>query len=112
LAGLIAALLRKSRNEKAAPNWPSVEGSIVMVKVSRIPKTTRYLAILEYSYFLGEIRVGKFTRDFSKEDDADDFVRRMKDKRVQIRYKPSNPNESVLEQRVVDQQILPAAGLG
>jgi hypothetical protein len=30
----------------------------------------------------------------------------LKDKRVQIRYKQSNPNKSVLEQRVVEQIVL------
>jgi hypothetical protein len=30
----------------------------------------------------------------------------MKDKPVQIRYKPSNPDKSVLEQRVIEQHIL------
>jgi hypothetical protein len=30
----------------------------------------------------------------------------MKDKRVQIRYNQSNPNNSVLEQSVIEQHIL------
>jgi hypothetical protein len=36
----------------------------------------------------------------------------MKDKRVHIRYKQSNPDKSVLEQSVVEQHILLAPRFG
>ena len=36
----------------------------------------------------------------------------MKDKSVQIRYKQSNPNKSVLEQSVIEQHILLAPRFG
>jgi hypothetical protein len=97
---------RKARAENAAQGWPSVDGLIVSGKVTPIPKTKQFHASLQYTYFVGEYRTGKYDHDFPNEDDADNFVRTMKDKRVQIRYKESNPDKSVLEQRAIEQYIL------
>jgi hypothetical protein len=97
---------RKSRDENAAQGWPSVEGRIQSGKVTPIPKTSQFHASLQYTYFIGEYRTGKYEHDFPSEADADNFVRQMKDKRVQIRYKESNPDKSVLEQRTIEQYIL------
>jgi hypothetical protein len=97
---------RKSHEESIAQGWPSVDGLIISGKVTPIPKTSRFHATLEYTYFVDEYRTGTYDHDFSSEEDADNFVRQMKDKRVQIRYKQSNPKRSVLEQRVIEQHIL------
>ena len=104
--GLYLRRWQKRRNEQNAQGWPSIEGRISGGKVVAIPKTSRYLATLEYIFFLEEYRTGKYTHEFFKEDEANAFVRTMKDKRVHIRYKQSNPDKSVLEQSVVEQQIL------
>ena len=85
---------------KARPAKPT------RLKVAPVPKTTRYLATLSYIYFLEEYRTGKYVHEFTNQDDADNFVRTMKDKRVQIRYNQSNPNKSVLEQRAIEQHIM------
>jgi hypothetical protein len=103
---------QKRRGEQSAQGWPSVEGRISSGKVVAIPKTSRFIATLEYIFFLDEYHTGKYTHEFSKEDEADDFVRTMKDKRVQVRYKQSNPAKSVLEQSVVEQHILLAPRFG
>jgi len=97
---------RKSRRESIAQSWPSVEGRIVSGNVSPITKTTRFHATLQYTYFIEEYRTGKYIHEFQKEADADDFLRQMKDQRVQIRYKQSDPDKSVLEQSVVEQLVL------
>jgi hypothetical protein len=97
---------RKDRDENRAQGWPSVDGLIISGKVTPIPKTSRFHASLQYTYFVEEYRTGKYDHDFLSEADADDFVRQMKDKRVQIRYNQSNPDKSVLEQSVVAQHIL------
>jgi len=103
---------RKSRNENTAQGWPSVEGVIISGKVTPIPKTSQFHASLQYTYFVGEYRTGKYDHDFSSEADADNFVRQMKDKRIQIRYKESNPDKSVLEQRAIEQYILLTPNFG
>jgi hypothetical protein len=65
------------------------------------------MATLEYSYHLEDkVRYGKYVHEFPKKAQAEAFVQQMKDKPVQIRYKPSNPDKSVLEQRVIEQHIL------
>jgi hypothetical protein len=74
--------------------------------VTRIRRTSHFHATLNYTYFVGEYRTGKYIHEFAKEADADAFVRLLKDKRVHIRYKQSNPNKTVLEQSVVEQHAI------
>jgi len=103
---------QKRRRETIAQTWPSIEGVILSGEVAPTPKTSCFLATLQYTYFVEEYRTGEYVHEFAKETDADDFVRQLKDKRVQIRYKQSNPDESVLEQSVVEQhaQLTPRFG--
>ena len=103
---------QKRRLEDTAQGWPSVEGVIVSSQVTPIPKTTQFHATLQYTYFVEEYRTGKYLHDFPSETGADDFVRQMKDKRVQIRYHPSNPDKSVLEQSVIEQHVMLAPRFG
>jgi Protein of unknown function (DUF3592) len=103
---------QKRRREMIAQGWPSVEGVIVSSQVTPIPKTTRFHATLQYTYFVDEYRTGKYVHEFQREVDADEFVRQLKDKRLQIRYKQSNPDKSVLEQSVVEQHVLLAPRFG
>lgn len=108
LAGWTAILYRrwrKSHDESAAQEWPSVDGLIISGKVTPLPKTSRSLATLEYTYFVGEYRSGKYVHEFSSEEDADTFVRSMKDKHIPIRYNQTNPNKSVLEEAALAQHI-------
>ncbi len=115
VAGWAAIYFRrwqKARIENIAQGWPSVEGLIISGVVKPIPKTSRFLASLQYTYFKDEYRTGKYIHEFNNEEEADDFVRQMKDKRVQIRYKESNPDKSVLEQSVVEQHVLLAPRFG
>ena len=104
---------RRRRDEEAAQGWPSTEGRILSGKVAGIAHTSRFLATLQYSYYFEDkYHYGKYTHEFSKKVEAEEFVRQMKDKRLQIRYKPSNPDKSVLEQRVIEQYILLAPRFG
>jgi hypothetical protein len=103
---------KKSRDEMVAQGWPSVEGRISSCTVARIPKTSRFNVVLKYTYFVEEYRLGQYVHEFAKESDADNFARQMRDQRIQIRYKQSNPNKSVLEQRVIEQLVLLAPHFG
>ena len=111
-AGIHYQRWRKQRTENAAQGWPSANGRIWSGDFKEIPKTKRWLATLTYTYFVGEYRTGKYVHEFMSADEAGDFVRAMKDKNVQIRYKESNPDKSVLEQRTVEQYILLAPRFG
>ena len=103
---------QKRRKEAVAQGWPSAEARILSGKVVPIPKTNRFLATLTYTYFVEEYRSGTYTHEFAHEPEADDFVRQMKDKKVQIRYNPTNPDTSVLEQAAVEQMVLLAPRFG
>ncbi|HEY4382591.1 MAG TPA: DUF3592 domain-containing protein [Acidobacteriaceae bacterium] len=103
---------RKQRGETAAQGWPSVNGRITSADFKEIPKTSRCLATLHYTYFVGEYRTGTYVHEFVSANDAGEFVRVMKDKEVPIRYNDSNPNKSVLEQSAVEQHILLAPRFG
>jgi hypothetical protein len=95
---------QKRRRESLAQTWPTVEGVILSGEVEAVPKTSCFLVTLQYTYFVGEYRTGHYIHEFAKETDADDFVREMRDRRVPIRYNPSKPDNSVLEESAVEQQ--------
>ena len=97
-------LVQRSRQNRAA-GWPSVEGTVQFAKAEPVPKTRRFLVTLTYSYFVDEYRAGKYTHEFSREDDADEFARAMKDKRLQIRYRDSKRDESVIDQSIIEQYL-------
>ena len=96
----------KRHRERVAQRWPLVDGVVLGGTVTRIRRTSHFHATLMYSYFVREYRTGRYVHEFAREPDADAFVRLMKDKRVHIRYKPSNPARSVLEQSVVERHVL------
>ncbi len=95
---------QKRRLETRAQSWPSVEAVILNGQVAPVPKTSCFMATLQYTYFVGEYHTGSYYHEFASESDADDFVRQLTNKRVPIRYDHSNPEKSVLEQSVVEQQ--------
>jgi len=66
---------------------------------------TGHYVTLDYSYFAGEYRSGKYTRGFATDDEANDFIRKLKDKRVTIRYKESNPDVSCLETSEIERAL-------
>jgi hypothetical protein len=96
----------KRHRERVAQSWPLVDGVILGGSVMRIRKTSYFRAILQYTYFVREYRTGEYFHEFSTEADADAFIRLMKDKRVQVRYKRFNPGKTVLEQSVVEHLML------
>jgi hypothetical protein len=96
---------RRTQKNDAAHGWPSVEGVVVGGQVTPIPKTMLFLATITYSYFVEEYRAGKYFREFSKESDADEFVRCLKDRRLQIRYKPNKPDTSILDETALAQLV-------
>lgn len=115
VAGWVAIYVRKwqkTRDENNAQGWPSVEGRIISSQATRVANTSQFIVTLEYSFFLDEYHYGKYIHDFSKESDAKEFASKLKDKRVQIRYKQSNPDKSVLEQSVIEQHIMLAPRFG
>ncbi len=97
----------KRHRERVAQSWPLVDGVILGGNVDPDPQDLllpRHSC--NYSYFVREYRTGEYFHEFTTQADADAFVRLMKDKRVHIRYKQSNPGKTVLEQSVVEHIML------
>jgi hypothetical protein len=92
---------RKRRREEIAQSWPSVEGTVQYTSVAPVfdNKHNQYYATLEYSYFVGEYRSGKYIQTFgdNSEAEANAFANATKDKKVQVLYNPSNPDKSDLD---------------
>jgi hypothetical protein len=99
------------RKERIALDWPSVEGCVQFVNVAPVADSSDYAATLDYSYFVEEYRSGRYSQVFSSEDEADDFTKTMRDKNVLIHYNPLKPDDSVLEESDVEQQIQSAHSL-
>lgn len=105
IPGAIAAvgvrrLIQKRLQRKAMEGWPATDARIQGGQVHH--EGRRYWAELTYSYFVGEYRSGAYVRGFKKEDQADDFVRQLKDKTVRVHYQESEPNRSVLIDRDIE----------
>jgi hypothetical protein len=91
----IRKLFQKWRQKHAMDGWPSTEARILWGMVhSEGPR--RIWAEITYSYYVGEYRSGTYLRVFRREEDADEFVRQIKDRKLQIRYKESNPEASTI----------------
>jgi aconitase A len=58
-----------------------------------------FWAEITYSYYVEEYRSGTYLRLFRREEDADEFIRQIKDKQLQIRYKESDPETSTILDR-------------
>ena len=89
---------QKWRQNKAMAGWPATDATILSGQVEK--KGWRsFWAEITYSYFVTEYHSGKYVRHFRREEDADEFVRQVKDKRVHVHYDGSNPEKSVILDR-------------
>ena len=116
IPGAIAAfgvrkLYQKWRQNKAMAGWPVTDGTILSGQVHREGRR-RYWAEIAYYYFVGEYRSGTYVRRFRKEEDADAFVRQVKEKRLQVRYNDANPEQSVILDRDLEMIVLLSPQLG
>lgn len=106
IPGAIAAfglrkLYQKQRQKRAIAGWPSTEATVQSGGVHK-ERVMRYWAEITYSYFVGEYRSGTYVRRFRREEHAEDFVRQLKDKRIQVRYRDSDPDSSVILDRDIE----------
>jgi hypothetical protein len=103
IPGAIAAFgvkkfYQKWRQNKAMAGWPATEATIQSGEVHK-QGFRRFWVELTYTYFVGEYRSGRHVHRFHREEDADEFVRQVKDKRVQVHYNASAPDKSVILDR-------------
>jgi hypothetical protein len=94
----VRKLYQKWRQNKAMTGWPSTNATIQSGSVHKEGFRSTW-AELTYTYYVGEYRVGKHIHRFRREEEADDFVRQVKDKRLQVHYDASDPDNSVILDR-------------
>jgi hypothetical protein len=100
----VRRLYQKWRQNKARAGWPATDGTIQSGQVHK--QGLRYWVELTYTYYLGEYRSGKHVHHFRREEDADEFVRQVKDKHVQVHYNASKPDDSVILDRDLEVIVL------
>ncbi len=110
LPGAFAALgvrkfYQKWRQRKAIAGWPTTEATIQSSEVHK-HGVWSYWAEVAYTYHVGEYRLGHYVRHFRKEEQADDFVRQLKDRRIQVRFDEADPDKSVILDRDIEMVAL------
>jgi hypothetical protein len=101
----VRKLYQKWRQNKAMDGWPATEATIQSGEVHNKGWRTFWVEIT-YIYYVGEYRTGKHVHRFHREEDADEFVRQVKDKRVQVHYNASDPDKSVILDRDLEVIVL------
>jgi hypothetical protein len=96
---------QKWRQNRAMAGWPATDATILSGQVHK-EGLRRIWAELTYSYFVGEYRAGKYIHRFRREDEADEFIRQVKDKRIQVHYNSSDPEQSVILDRDLEMVVL------
>jgi Protein of unknown function (DUF3592) len=92
---------QKWRQRKAMAGWPSTEATILSGEIhGNGPRN--FWAEIVYSYHVGQYRAGRYVRYFRKEGQADEFVRRTKEKRIQVHYDQLDPDRSVILDRDIE----------
>ena len=98
------------RQNKAMAGWPATDGTIQSGQVHK--EGMRHWVELTYTYYAGEYRLGKHVHRFRRESEADEFLRQVKDKRVQVHYDASSPDKSVILDRDLEMVALLAPQFG
>ncbi len=95
--GLVRWLKVRSR-ERAAENWPSVEGLSQGGRVAVGSQPNHPLAELDYSYSVnGEYYAGQILRGpFRNADEAQEFIDGGKGRKLIVRYDPSKFEKSIV----------------
>src|SRR5215469_10801531 len=90
--------IQKRSQIKATEGWPAADAQVFgRGKVRR--EGRRYWAEIDYTYYVGEYRSGKYVRSFESEYQACQFVVLLRDQTVRVHYKQDDPNTSVILDR-------------
>jgi len=96
---------QKRRQDRAQVDWLSTDATVQGGTVKK-HGPRQYWVELTYSYFAGEYRTGTHVHRFHKQEEADEFLRQIKDKRMQVRYNPGKPAESAILDRDIEMVVL------
>ncbi len=94
----VRRIYQKWRQNRAISGWPATDATIQSAQVHKQGMWS-FWAEVTYTYYVGEYRLGHYVRQFRREEHADEFVRQVKDKRVQVHYDIATPDTSVILDR-------------
>jgi hypothetical protein len=101
----VRKLYQRWRQNRASAGWPATEARVQYVRV-HTEGPRQFWVEITYTYFVEEYRSGMHVHRFRKEEEADEFVRQIKDKRIQARYNPAKPDESAILDRDIEMVAL------
>jgi hypothetical protein len=109
IPGAIAAfgvrkLFQRWRQNRAIAGWPATDATIQSGTVHKAG--WRVWVELTYTYYVGEYRSGTHVHRFRSGEQADEFVRQVKDKRVHVHYDGDHPEKSVILDRDLEMVAL------
>lgn len=107
----VRRLYQKRRQRKAMEGWPFTEARLQGGQVHK-EGWRNISAEITYTYFVEEYRLGKYIRRFRRTEDAEEFLRNIRDKRVMVHYDRSNPDHSVILDRDLELVVLLVPQLG
>ena len=92
LAGRADRWLRRQRSK----SWPSAQATILSARVEQ--REGPCVLSAAYSFRVGEDRYGgNYKREFAGEWEAHDMLQRLQASPPAVRYKPGDPDKSILE---------------
>jgi hypothetical protein len=97
VAAVAAVRISINRRLKQSQSWPHVTATILSAAITPPSKGSDYMVWLTYSYFVEEYRGGDSCRLFPNESEANYFVLKIKDAKVDVRYNPKKPGDSILD---------------
>jgi len=116
IPGVMAAFwfrrsLQKRSQHRATEGWPETDAQVFgQGKVRR--EGRRYWAEINYTYYIGGYRSGRYVRAFESEFHACQFIVQLRDKTVRVHYKQDDPDRSVILDRDLEMMVLLAPQYG
>lgn len=97
-------LYQKWQQNKAMAGWPATDATIQSGKVHK--QGWNSWVELAYTYYVGEYRSGTHVHKFRRGEQAEEFIRQVKDKHVQVHYDQNKPEKSVILDRDLEMVAL------
>ncbi|SRR6266481_75867 len=101
LVAVVAMPLIRWWRKLRAQSWPTVQGIIVDTAIYERPvQSGIWAAELVYSCTVeGQVHAGRYKRRFDNLEEAQEFVRDLKDRSIAIHYRPAKPSHSALDEQ-------------
>lgn len=92
---------KQARLNEESRTWPAARARVVAVQAHPVEKEKRnqkWYGLLTYSYIVDEVEIGEHREWFASEDEADEWVRLLRGRVLNVLVKPGDPKVSVWPQ--------------